>query len=296
MEKVNENQNNPNKKNPLILVAAAILLTIVCLACLQSEPEDYTYVQSIAGVTVYSQIPLEDLAFKQSIALYNASGRIETTCNFEISALSENNPNGYKVSVEDGGFGVYIDRNQAKIMGETDSQTLHACNVFNCLREEITCPGNMWDIREIILDEREINIAIDTKVAGEGAQGYGEILGAIGYLQSKYASTDFNGDGKLDGDELNRSIIKIFPYLKEGDNCTIQPMMTSLQVLNASNKTVPCSSLSPAIILENSDINQITLIGKTLTVTGDDAHINSASVIVRDLLSPEFIRRLYRLE
>ena len=89
---------------------------------------------------------------------------------------------------------------------------------------------------------------------------------------------------------------KIFPHIKENNECKLQPISTTFQTLNATNETFNCNELHPSIILMKSERNAIEVNNGDVIISGDDDHIGSACIILRDAVSPEFIRSLYRMD
>ncbi|MBN2014993.1 MAG: hypothetical protein JW778_07420 [Candidatus Altiarchaeota archaeon] len=286
------------KKTSKAVISVIFLLVAMAAVSIYStmQPVGYKYTSTVAGVSVHSQIPLEELQYRENVALYNNSDPAAVTCNFELSAISIQDRLGYKILIEQGEQGIYIQTDKAYIRGMNYEETLQTCNIFSCLREGIECPSNLWSIRDSILKEKKINIAIDNELRGSAVQGYGDIMGALGYIQAENQMEDIDGNGRIENWELEESLIKIFPYIMEGDECKLQPITTGLQKLNATNETYNCRTLSPAIILQKADENKIDVNGDRMTIMGDDEHVGSAAIIVRDVISPELIRSLYGLD
>ena len=280
------------------VLAVIILFGIAVIAGIYTymQPVTYRYTETVAGVNIYSQIPIEDIQYLKIIALFNESGKAATTCNFELSAISTVNPNGYKIFIEEGEKGIYVHKKEAYIKGSTEEDVLQACNVFSCLREGIECSGGLWSVRESIIDARRVNIILDINVRGASLRGHGEIMGALGYIQAENKMKDLNGDGRIERWEIEENLIKIFQYIKEGDNCSLQRTTTSFQKLNVTNETFKCSELHPSIMLLKSEKNAIEVKNGDVIISGDDDHIGSACIILRDAISPEFIRSLYRMD
>ena len=123
--------------------------------------------------------------------------------------------------------------------------------------------------------------------------GYAEILGALGFVHARMVDT--NGNGIIEQEEVDKNDVWIYPYVMSGDLCELQPFESAIEILNITNDTIRCNFKS-GIFLVKSDKNEITIEGKKITISGDDAHIRIASVIVRDILSPEWIRVYYGLD
>jgi hypothetical protein len=293
-EKKESLKDTEEKKTSKAVIFVIFLLVAMAAVSIYSkmQPVSYRHTSTVAGVGVYSQIPLEELQYRENVALYNNSDPAAITCNFELSAISIQNRLGYKILIEQGEQGIYIQTDKAYIRGMNYEETLRACNIFSCLKEGIECPSNLWSIRDSILKEKKINIAIDSELRGEAIQGYGDIMGALGYIQAE----NIDGNGRIENWELEESLIKIFPYIMEGSDCKLQPITTGLQKLNATNETYNCNILSPAIILQKADENRIEVTGDRIIIMGDDEHVGSAAIIVRDVISPELIRSLYGLD
>jgi hypothetical protein len=73
----------------------------------------------------------------------------------------------------------------------------------------------------------------------------------------------------------------------------MQPLNNLVQRLNGSNETFDCARISPAIVLEESDANSIGLVDSRIILKGDDRRLHSEAIILRDVLAPEWIRRVY---
>ncbi len=253
----------------------------------------YPYETVISGVKINSEIPLEEIQNYKTIALLNSSNNAAITCNFELSAISDNNIMGYLVKIENGKNGVYINQRIAYIRGETDDEILNACHAFACLRDGIICPDNLADIRDIILNSDQMNIILDSNVTGKGISAYTEILYALGYLQATLI--DYNKDGSIDREEIDKNDIWICPYLKDGETCKSQPCRNIVKILNATNETRNCN-IEPGIYIQVSDNNEIRIEGGKIILSGDEDHIHTEAIIVRDILSPKWIRAMYGLD
>lgn len=277
----------------VLLLAAGALLVLFS----QLNTQNYTYNTEVAGVAVHSQIPLSDIQNIRNIALYNNTDKPAITCNFEIAALTTRDATGYKVLVERGDSGLFILKNRAYIRGKTDDDIIHACNIFSCLQQGINCSSGMWEIRDLILEKKQINVMLDKDIRGSAMRGYGDVLGALGYIQAaNIVLEDVNNDSKINKEDIEASLIKIFPHIKDANSCAIQPITTQYQKLNETdNETFECDKLWPAIIFMKSNVSRIYFKGGQLIVAGDDERVGSGAIIVRDALSPEFIRSYYHL-
>ena len=276
------------------ILAVIILSGIAVMAIHLKQPVTYPYTSTVAGVNVHSQIPISEIQYLKNIALFNNSNKAATTCNFELSAISTVDRYGYRVFIERGEKGIYVQRNAVYIRGNTDREILQACNVFSCIREGIECPENLWEIRDIIVNSKRINVILDINLKGPALRGYGDVLGALGYIQGENVLRDINGDGKIERWEVEENLIRIFPHIKEDNECKLQPISTAFQKLNATNETFNCSELHPSIMFTKAEKNAIEVKNGDVIISGDDDHIGSACIILRDVISPEFIRSLYR--
>jgi len=278
----------------VLLIAAGALVVLLS----QLNTQNYTYNTEVAGVAVHSQVPLSDIQNIRNIALYNNTDKAALTCNFELAALTTRDATGYKVLVERGDAGLFILKNRAIIRGKTDDDIIHACNVFSCLQQGIECSSGIWNLSALILEKKQINVMLDKNLRGSAMRGYGDVLGALGYIQAgsvKYE--DVNNDGKIDKKDIEVNLIKIFPHIKDGNSCAIQPITTNFQKLNETdNETFECDKLWPAIVFMKSNVSRIYYEGGQLIVAGDDERVGSGAIIVRDALSPEFIRKYYNLD
>jgi hypothetical protein len=276
-----------------IVAGLFILLLLAGAVYLFMQPEKPRKIQSVLGVPVYSLIPLEDFQNMTTIAILNPVGKAETTCTFEIRAASTLDTRGYMVHLERKPLGVYIEQNGAYIRGESDDELLQACHAFLCLREGISCDANLMLIKNLTLRNNDMVIVIDNRTGGKAGQGYAELLGALGFLQAKRVDT--NNNSQIEFDELNKSRIHIYPYIKYGDMCKLQEFKNALQTLNITNDTVACDEINYGIFLMPSPSNGIVIDGRRILIQGDDEHIHIGATIVRDILSPEFIRFYYNL-
>jgi hypothetical protein len=278
----------------VLLIAAGALVVLFS----QLNTQNYTYNTEVAGVAVHSQIPLSDIQNINNIALYNNTDKAALTCNFEIAALTTRDATGYKVLVERGDAGLFILKNRAYIRGKTDDDIIRACNIFSCLQQGINCSSGIWDIRNLILEKKQINVILDKNLRGSAMRAYGDVLGALGYIQaSNIVLADVNNDSKVDKKDIEASLIKIFPHIKDGNSCALQPITTQYQRLNeTNNETFDCDKLWPAIVLKKSNTSRIDYAGGQLIISGNDESVGAGAIIVRDALSPEFIRKYYNLD
>ncbi len=271
-----------------------LIVGILALIYVYSNRTDYRYGTEVGGVNIYSTIPLSELQTWNSLFLYNSSEKAGITCNFELSAISIPGRNGHVVRIERGTPGVYVNNRSAYIRGNSEEEILNSCHAFACLIEGIKCPENFSEIREIILNSEDINLVLDNRVGGiAGPKVYAELLGALGYLQA--ILVDKNRDGVIEQKEIDQNTVWIYPYLMEGDNCTLQPFRSIVEVLNTTNQSRDCY-ISPAIYIIKSDKNEIRVDDSKIILSGDEEHLMAESIIVRDILSPEWIRAMYGMD
>ena len=279
-----------------IKAASALVIVAVIAACavyVYNQQDVPRYSKKVAGVQVYSNIPFEDFSKKKVVALIDMPGtKAETTCNFEISAVSTLDPKGYLVRMERKPAAVYLDWKEATLSGESDEEILAACHAFICLRDEIACSADIMDIKNITLKNMDMVIVLDNRAGPAAMKGFVELSGALGFLQAQLVDKDRNGI--VEQSEVNESKIHIYSYIMQGEVCKLQHFQDALQITNVTNDTTECNFKS-GIILERSKSNAITIDGRRIIISGDDEHIFIASVIVRDILSPEYVRFLHRL-
>jgi hypothetical protein len=268
----------------LIVLVAALFILAYIVPKQSKETTKY-------GVKVSSEIPLEQLREKQYIGLYNTTATpAELTCKFELSAISKPDIKGYKITIGEGDTGIYLKSKEAAIKGRDQDEILRACHVFACLRDGIECP-NFLLLGDFIGNAKSMSVILDNNVDQVGGRGYAEIVGALSYMQTKRA--DINGDGVLNQSEVDANEFFIYPFIKEGDVCSPQPMNTLIQNWSKTNRTSSCRDISPAIMLTASNESAMRIVGEQLIVTGTGDSIHTSSIILRDFIAPEWIRRMY---
>lgn len=293
----------------VIIAIIGVILSIIAITSYFHTYAKYPYGTVIGGVRIDSNIPLEDVQTLKTIALLNSSNNAATTCNFELSAISirgqnsrsfdtrgaESNPDrmGYLVKIENGKKGVHIDQGTAYIRGETDDEILDACHAFACIRDGIKCPDNFKEVRDIMLNSDQMNLILDSNVTGEGIRAYAEIMGALGYLQA--VLVDYDKDDVIEQTEVNKNSVWIYPYIREEENCILQPFRNIIEILNATNETRDCN-IEPGIYIQMSDNNEMKIEGGKIILSGDGEHIHTEAIIVRDILSPKWVRVMYGLD
>ncbi|MFH1055060.1 MAG: hypothetical protein V1744_03075 [Candidatus Altiarchaeota archaeon] len=270
----------------LVLGCLVVLVFVLAYAFPKAAVDTTKY-----GVKVVSEIPLENLRRMEYIALYNdTSSPAEVTCKFELSAISKPDPNGYRVSVGEGDYGIYVKSKEASIKGRDEEEILTACHVFACLRDGIECP-NFMALGSFIKSADSMSVILDGSAGQATGRGYAEVVGVLGYVQSKKA--DLDGDGVISQSEVNANEFFIYPFVKDGDSCQAMPLNNLIQNWSGDNRTTACSNIEPAIILTNSNESAIRLDGQQVIISGSDDQIHTGAVILRDFIAPDWIRRMY---
>lgn len=274
-----------------ILVRVFIVLFVAIMIAAVLTPKETT--QSIKyGVKVVSEIPLENLQRVNMLTINNDSRtNAELTCKFELSAISTPGPSGYQVEVAEGDFGIYIGEKKAVIKGETQNQILTACHAFACLLDGIECPNDFLDIEDFISDKKAVSVILDENVGGAGGRGYAEIIGALSFYQSKNADKD--GNGLLTQDEIDKNDFEVYPFLKSGENCLPQPYNNLLQNWNGSDESINCDEIGAQILIQKSDRGVLSASEQRITLEGSNDQIHTMSILLRDIISPEMVRRIY---
>jgi hypothetical protein len=272
------------------IVVGALLFLVFVLA--KITPKDTT-TEFRYGVKIVSEIPLDEIRGLHYLAIYDDTvTAAELTCKFGLSAISKPNPNGYRVRIQEGDFGLYLSAQEATIKGTTESEILHSCYAFACLKDGIDC-DEFHRIESFIKNAKSMSVILDDSVEGAGLRGYAEIIGALSYLQTK--KTDINRDGVIEQWEVDANEFFIYPFTMEEGLCTAQPFNTAIQNWSSQNETIDCSRISPAIIMKKSDEPQYRVYGNLLVLEGNNDQLHTASIITRDLMAPDWIRRLYGL-
>jgi hypothetical protein len=273
----------------VILKIVGILVVVLFLLARfmpKSTSESVEY-----GIKVVSEIPFERLQSMKYIALYNTTNSAaELTCKFELSAISEPALNGYRIKIEDGETGIYLRERDATISGRNSREILIACHVFACLREGLECPNFML-VDNFFRKSESMSVILDEDVGAAGGRGYAEVVGALSFLQSRRSDTD--EDGLVEQEEVDANNFFIYPFIKRGDLCYSQSFNNLIQNWSATNETHDCANIAPAIMLKISDEPGIFVKNSQVIITGDDDQIRAGAIIIRDVLAPEWVRRLY---
>jgi hypothetical protein len=283
-----DEEKSMSKVETLIYVVAILFFVILALAYLVPKP---TTQETLYGVKVVSEFPVEDLKKMEFIALYNTTATpAELTCKFELSAISKPDIRGYRIRIEEGDTGIYLKQKEATIKGSTPADMLNACHAFACIRDGIECP-NFMELDNYMKSAKSMSVILDSSVDNTGGRGYAEIIGALSFLQTKKADT--NKDGQVDQKEVDANEFFIYPFIKDGDVCTPQPMNTMIQNWSRTNQTVKCADISPAILLTASNESAMRIQGGQIVLTGPGEAVHTEAIIIRDFIAPEWIRRLY---
>jgi hypothetical protein len=271
-----------------VLKVLAVLAIILSVLALLTKPTEQT---TEYGVKVVSEISKDQLKAMKNIAMYNSTATsAELTCKFELSAISIPDNRGYRITIQEGDTGLYLKSREATIKGSTQEDILRACHVFACLRDGIECP-NFMELDSFLRNAQSMSIILDKNVDQTGGRGYAEIVGALSYLQTK--KVDVNGDGNITQAEVDANEFFIYPFIKDGDTCEPQPFNTMIQNWVRTNKTSKCSDIRPAIMVVSGNESAMRLVSDQLIISGDGDTIHTSSIILRDIIAPEWIRNIY---
>ncbi|HHQ45391.1 MAG TPA: hypothetical protein ENN13_04560 [Candidatus Altiarchaeales archaeon] len=277
-------------------IAAIIVVLLILTASymLYTRSGGVKYEAVVAGVKVSSEIPLEELKEKHYIALYNTTKiREELTCKFELSALAESHINGYLVKFEAGPQQVYLKKNEALISAGNGAELLASCHAFSCMLSGINCPDDFNKLKWIIDASPDVALILEEQAGASAGRGFAELEGVLSYIQA--SKVDVNNDGILSQSEVDANTFFIYPYIKSGEDglCRLQSFHNVVQSTDSSNKSIDCSIIEPAIILEVADYNSISSDGLKIIIRGDGKGLYAGSIIVRDVIAPEWVRRIY---
>lgn len=279
----------------LVAIAVVIALSAYFYTELNKVPyHSFPNIASVCGVDIHSKIPVTEFQTKKNVYLFTTEDEIANTCNLEISAVSTPDRQGYQIYIERESLGIYLDNKSAYIRGETDEELLKACHVFLCIREGIDCPENLMEIRNITLSHKDLIVVLDNTTGGPAVRGYIELLGVLGFIQAQMV--DANGDGIVEQGEVDNNTVWIYPYVMGDDVCKLQPFRSVIEVLNITNDTTTCDFNSGIYLMNSEDRNEIKIVRDKIIISGDDEHIHAGAIIVRDILSPEWIRVYHGLK
>lgn len=276
-----------------ITLIGAVVLLAMAVYYLRGE-ENFPYRQEISHVPVYSKISWENLQEKQQTTVFKNENKAAITCNFEISAISTPSKEGYEVHIERGKQGVHLYPSSAYIKGENGEEIISSCHVFSCLFSGVKCPQKFSAVREAIVKENNLNLILDQKLGQKGLEAYTELLGVLGYLQAERA--DSNKDGVVSPQEKNKSNTFIRPYLKNNSQCLPQQFSNLFQKNLPSNHSKNCQDIEAGIFLVKSSRAKIEVQDDKVILYGNEKTIYQEAVILRDILSPEWIRIMYKMK
>ncbi|OYT53658.1 MAG: hypothetical protein B6U72_05185 [Candidatus Altiarchaeales archaeon ex4484_2] len=288
-----------DERAKVIAVAAFFFIIGIAAAYMFFSTPSYSYETTIAGVTVESDVPLEGVTSWRYIDLRDSEDRDILTCNFELAAISLPDRNGHTIIVQKSdSTGIYIRKGSVLIKGDSTRNLLNACHAFACLRDNLSCPEDLDLIYRKSGEWKRINVLLDSGLGVDAVSGYGDVLGALGYLQAQTAGPrDLNNDEVITRQEMEASMedkmLLIFPYTLNGSSCISQPFNSALQQINKTGEVFDCSTLTPSIRFLKSDINRVAIEGGNIIVEGDDIHVHTGAILLRDIITPEFISRLY---
>lgn len=271
---------------------AAVIIIIVIVAfgvgyIYIKSRSDYKFTQKVAGIRVNSNIPIERLASWNDIGLLKSDDRAVLACNFELSAVAgQPYSRQYLVYVEEGEQGIYIDDSTtAYIRGSDSLEILDACHAFACMIGDIACSDELLDIDEIVYKSEIINIILDGNISGPGTRAYVELLGPIAFYQAQQADT--NEDRVIQEDEVKNNKVFIFTYIREGNDCVLQPMTNALQKIETANVSFDCQAIKPAIYIEESPVNEIRVVNSdTIYMWGSATELQIEAIIIGDIIAP----------
>ena len=288
MEDETENTEGEKSISKTFIIGLILICSVIAISLfLNLNSQGYKYQTEVVGVPVYSRIPLEDFRRINVFFLKKNPDRAATICNLELSAVSDIKEFGYRVLIESGNKGIYIGNSETYIRGDNYDEILEACHSFVCLNKGINCSDDMYRVVDGIIKKRVANVIIGENISGAGLRGYAEIMGALGYLQAAQLR-DLNRDGIIDNNEVEETLILILPYIQNGTKCDLKPITTKLQRYNQTNMSVDCYIVTPSIRLVKSDRKMIRFENGDLILEGSDEDLNTESIIVRDIIAPDF--------
>ncbi len=268
-----------------VLAAAAVVFVLAVVV-----PKNSTEYQ-VRGIKVVSEIPIERFERMDYLAMSNATATpAELTCKFELSAISQPDPRGYVVTVGEGDTGVYLKDKGASIKGATEEELLRACHVFACLRDGVECPD--FDEAEAYINgSGSMSLILDERIDAAGGRGYAELMGALSFLQGVRA--DANRDGTIDQREIDANEFFIYPWFMVNGSCQQQPLNNLIQNWTRRNITADCAKITPAIMVVASNTSAIRVEDGKIVVAGNGDGAHTGAIVLRDIIAPAWIRRLY---
>ena len=282
----------------VVLVILFVVLAFLSYRYFSSQKETSTV---IYGVKVVSDVPIADSIVKiQSIgvALLKTELKGGITCNLELLSSLVENQRGYPVSIQEGEQGVYLYENAAYLKGMGERELITACNAFNCIANNITCPSDISLLGRFLSSSDEVNLVLDSTGGQNAGREYAEIMGALAFIQVE--KIDVNKDGipsQYEITNLSGNFLAIRPYVMYNQTCKPQQLHNLVETYEPlENESVDCGRLMNSIFVLNSTENKIVLDQSNIFLFGNNDHIYDEAVILRDALSPRWIRVLYRVD
>jgi len=278
-----EPERKINYESVIKVLIVLILIVFIAYAYLSmTQPKDpaqdsYLYSDEVLGITVNSNFPLESLQSFKAIALFNSSDPAVTSCNYELSAISELKGKGYPVRVERESPGIYITREGAWVRGRNNEEILSACTAFSCIREGITCPDGLSDIPQILAEQEVMNLVIDSDLGEKSFQkGIITIGYALGTIQSQTGAP-------------------VYTWLRNDNTCFLATILNSTGLFKPNiTKNSSCDSIE-GIHLLDSEEGKIRIEGDRIILQGSDGQVYAETVIVQNILAPDLRERLMEL-
>ena len=278
-----------------IAVVFALAVILFAVGYIFNKPKDTTVTPDaypiktvVSGATVYSKIPVEQLALWDDLALYESTAPGTLACNLELSVLRPKpQARAYGVEVEEGDSGIFIDERKALIRGRDAGEILYNCHVVGCLLTNVSCPDDLDEIKRLMWFTEELNVVLDSNLSAQAMGAYAELMGPLGFYQIMKA--DVNKDGNLDETERLANRLFILPYFKVNGSCVLQPLKNLVQEMNRSLSVTRDCDMSPAIIIEESPVSEIRIDGGKIYLRGDSSALRGEAIIVGDIIAPDWI-------
>ncbi|MDD5111988.1 MAG: hypothetical protein PHG85_05540 [Candidatus Altiarchaeota archaeon] len=293
-----EPAKTPKKTSWALLALLFIAVAVLSYRYFAGQNDSSNALQ-LYGIKVVSDRPVGEYTGRiqsKGIALLQPESRGAVTCSLGMTAALTREENGYKITMEKGDQGIYLYNAGGIIKGMTERELVTACNAFNCIANNITCPDNLGSIAGAFTNPDEMNIILDESSGGAGGRAYIELLGVMSYMQAERA--DVNKDGVLSQFEITNitgNFIAIRPYLMNGSVCRPQPLHNLIETFEPdANLTVECQSMESAIYVLNSSDNRVKVEGTNVYIYGDQDHVYDGAIIVRDSLSSSWVRVLFQ--
>ncbi len=270
--------------DPIIKLLIVLILVVFSTYAYLSltKPADpaqdsYPYSGRVLGIAVNSYLPLESIEGFKTILLLNSSDSAVTSCNYELSAISELDRKGYLIRVERNRPGIYITDKGAWIRGRNNREILFACTAFSCLREGINCPDNLSELPHILAKQRVMNLVIDSNLGEKSFQKGIITMGyALGTIQSRTGAP-------------------IHTWLRNGNTCFLATVLNSTGFSRPNiTRNSSCDSID-GIHLLSSGQGEIRMEGNRVILQGSDEQVYAETVIIQNLLAPDLQERLRKL-